>query len=41
MRTTHQKLTQFSHDFAVIASVTIRLRRLGIPLNIPVYERKR
>ena len=28
-------------DLAVIASVTIRLRLLGIPLDIPVYERER
>jgi hypothetical protein len=40
-QTTHQKLTQFSYDFAVIASVMIRLRRLEIPLKYPGHEPKR
>ena len=34
MQTTHQKLTELTHDLAAIASVRIRLRRPGIPLNI-------
>jgi hypothetical protein len=41
MQTTHQKLTQFAHDFAVYRISHDSPSSLGIPLNIPVYERKR